>query len=437
VINIYTKIKLTLLLFCVSRISPAQLSFSSLDSLLWFANKNSSTAKISSQQSLLAKWTKVAALANSVNFRNPLSFSATDNILLPVNFIPGEIFGGTEGSFRQITLGQEYVANFNFNPQIDIINPYNWAKVKSAEINKELTEVNNQISKKALHESVAAAYYNIVALQEQIIITEKSFTSSDSVTMIINNKFQLGLVREQDLNNAKVNSLNIKDKLQQLKINADQQINSLKILCDISPAVNVTIVDKQNEDVSIAKPGSLLNQKYAALQSQFTKNELRANRFSMFPVLSLVYYQGWQKNSNISFTDANTGWIQSKYIGLRLTVPFPPDVNKISQSYTSKINYRIADMNSAHAKLQNELANRTLEMDLEKSLASFEISKQILELKSNNYQKSLNQYNEGVLPAENLLTAFTEMLNSRLNMVAARSAKEFNRSKILINNSFK
>ncbi|MBI3238885.1 MAG: hypothetical protein HYZ43_08630, partial [Flavobacteriia bacterium] len=132
----------------------AQLNFNSPDSLYAYADRNSASSKISVQQSLLAKWTKVAALANTVNYKSPVSFSATDNLLLPVSFLPAEAFGGAPGTFRQITLGQQYVNNFNFNPQIDIINPQNWARVKSAELNKEMTEVNNQLNKKNLHESI-------------------------------------------------------------------------------------------------------------------------------------------------------------------------------------------------------------------------------------------------------------------------------------------
>ena len=81
-----------LLVFAVLTTSSikAQQHFGSLDSLFAFADRNSNSAKVSQLQSLLAKWTKAAALANTINFKDPVSFSATNNILLPVNFIPAE-----------------------------------------------------------------------------------------------------------------------------------------------------------------------------------------------------------------------------------------------------------------------------------------------------------------------------------------------------------
>lgn len=416
----------------------SQVTFNNLDSLLQYAQRNSTAIKTGEQQSLLAKWTKVAAIANTVNFKSPVSFSATDNLQLPVNFLPAEAFGGPPGTFRQVTLGQEYVSNFNFAPQIDIINPYNWAKVKSASVSKEMTEVNNLINKKTLFENIAAAYYNVIALQEQIATTEKSLAASDSISTIAKNKFNLGLIREQDVNNTTVNYLNIKDKLIQLKSLHQQQINTLKILCDISSGSQVTIQD--NTSISIEETNltsvSNLNSRYNNLQNTYAKSELRANRLSMLPVLSLVYYQGWQQNSNAGFFD-NSPWIQSNYIGLRISVPFPPDATKLSQNYSLKINSRISKLNATHSELQNELSNRNLELDYEKQLSGYATAKQVFDLKNNNYQKSLNQYKEGVLPTDNLLMAFNDMLNARLNMAAALSSALYNKSKISINNSLK
>ncbi|HWY10325.1 MAG TPA: TolC family protein [Bacteroidia bacterium] len=410
-----------------------------MDSLLSYAERNSTTIKTNSQQSLMAKWTKVAALANTVNFKNPVSFSATDNLKLPVNFLPAEAFGGPPGTFKPVTLGQEYVSNFNFNPQLDIINPYNWAKIKSAEVSKELTEVNNLLNQKTLYENIAAAYYNSVALQEQITLTEKSLSASDSIQTIVQNKFVLGLVREQDINNAMVNALNVKDKLVQLKSLYQQQINTLKILCDISSGTQITLQNQSKLELQDGdqKSISTLNNRYSDLQNQYAKSELRANRMAMMPVLSAFYYKGWQQNSNTSFFDSKSTWIQSNYIGLKITVPFPPDVSKLSQSYTSKINFRIASLNNTHTVLQNELNNRNLELDYEKAFSTYLVSKKIKELKNNNFEKSMNQYKEGILSTDNLLIAFNDLLNSELNLTSAFSSVQFTKSKISINNSLK
>lgn len=415
----------------------AQYNFGSLDSLFAFADRNSNTAKVSQLQSLLAKWTKVAALANTINFRDPVSFSATNNILLPVNFIPAEAFGGPSGSFRQITLGQQYVSNFNFNPQIDLINPQNWARVKSAAYSQEMTEINNSISKRSLHESIAAAYYNCLTLEDQMAVSEKNLASADSIVLIVKHKYESGIAREQDLNNARANSLLVKDKLQQVKNNREQQLNALRILCDIAPGAPLNLSNNKTFETATLKPASALEARYLQKQSQYLRSELNAGRLATLPVVSLVYYQGWQQNSNVSLFDNKASWIQSKYIGLRISMPIPPDVNRLSQNYTSKINYKIAALNAGHQQLQNDVANRNLEIDLDKSYNSFDAANQVMELKRANYGKSMNQYREGILPTDNLLTAFNDLMASELNYLSARAAYEYAVARININNSVK
>jgi outer membrane protein TolC len=430
--------QLSYFVFCVlSANSYAQLSFSSLDSVFAYADKNSTAAKISEQQELLAKWTKVAALVNSVPFRSPISFAATDNLLLPVNFIPAEIFGGPAGSVREVRFGQEYVSNFSINPQIDIINPLSLARYRSSVVNEELTQINNDITKKNLRESIAAAYYNITSAQEQLIITQKNLESADSLLFIIGNKVKEGISRGQDLNNAKANQLLTKDKLSQLKANLEIQLNSLRILCDIPANTSVKIDNKAEDYPAGLQAGSSLQTRLFAAQSSYAKSELNANRAAYLPVVSLVYFQGWQKNSNNSFTDASAPWFQSKYIGLRITLPFPPDAGRIAQTYNSKVSYKISSLNASHAQLQTNLSNQNLALDFEKSLASYEAAKKVRELKEQNYTKSLNQYREGILPADLLLTAFNDMLNSKLNEASAQGAADYSKSKIKISNSFK
>jgi outer membrane protein TolC len=413
----------------------AQASFSSLDSLLSYADKKSGLSKISDQQLLLAKWTKVAALANSVNFRNPVSFSATNNLLLPVNFIPAEAFGGPAGTFRQITLGQQYVSNFNFNPQIDLINPGNIAKAKSASINQELTALSVSISKKNQHEGIATSYYNYHGMKKQAVVMKKSLEQADTLVFILKNKFESGIIREQDLNNAKANQLNIQDKLSQLKTNLEIQANALMILCDIPSELRLN--EPSNLSLWEVRPSSSLQQKYQVAQSRYAKSELNAMRFSMLPVVSAVYYQGWQKNSNTGFTDGGANWIESKYIGLRVTLPFPPDATKLSQTYANKVSYKIASLNADHLKIQEDLSNKNLGLEYERSLATYETALKIIDLKRMNYEKSLAQFKEGLLSADLLINYFNDLLSSELNVSVAWSALELSKSRIIINNSIK
>lgn len=422
--------------------AQTEIKFTKLDSLYAYADKNSSVSKNNYQQTLLAKYQKVAALANVVNLRNPITFSLTDNTTLPVSFIPLSVLtGGRQNGFEKITLGQQYVSNFNITPQIDLINPGAWAQVKTANINEELTATNNLLNKKSLHESIAACYYNICSFKEQIEITTKNLSATDTLLQIVSNKFSQGLVRQQDVNDATVNKLILQDKLNQLKISLEQQYNSLKILCEMPIGTKIAIEDELNYSQQFTPDmdaSSQLQTKANILQMEYAKADLRTNRLYNLPVISLLYSNSYYQNSVNRFFDGspNNPWLNSAYFGAKVTF-FLPDVNHILSSRNAKINYQTALINMNHGKLQTDISNNQLHLDYEKAYSQFLANQQISKLKEENYRMALNQYNQAILSFNNLLIAFNDMLVSRFNYSSSLANLMYTKSKIDINNTIK
>ncbi len=419
--------------------AQSKLVFTTIDSLYKYAKNHSVSIKTGEQQALLAKWQKISAQAGLVNFRMQTSFSLTDNVKLPVTYFPAEAFGGEPGTFKEVTTGQQYMGNFNFAPQIDLINPVSWTKLKSAKINQELTNVNNLIVKKSLFESISAGYYNIVSLKEQIVISRKNLYTADTLQIIMQNKYTEGIVRQQDLNDATINKLALEDKLNQLKISLNQQYYALKILCDIPQNEDIIITETANYEQQFnigLQTDNQLQHKSSLLKSGLAKEDLRSNRLAQYPTVSIVAYDGWQQNSRNQFFDSNSNWINSQYIGLRLSMPFP-DINRFTLTKTANINKTISELDAEHSKHQNDIANIQLNLDYEKAYSQLSTTKQIFLLKEENYQMALNQFNESILPSDKLLIAFNDMLASRLNYSAALANLLYAKSKIEINNSIK
>jgi outer membrane protein TolC len=432
-----------IVLICLPLYIAAQkeLKFNNIDSLFSFAEKSSSVIKTNNQQTLLAKYQKIAAIANVVNFRDPVSFSLTDNTLLPVSFIPADLLGGPPGTFREITLGQQYVSNLSITPQIDIINPNTWAQIKSARINVEITGVNNQLNKKSLYQSIAACYFNISTFLEQIKLAQNNIYLTDTLLMIISDKFLQGQVRQQDVNDATVNKLTLQDKLKQLQVSLEQQCNSLKILCDIPPNTTIRIEEELNYNQTFApelKANSQLLLRSAMLQAEYAGADLRMNRLSNLPVFSLMYNNSFYQNSNNEFFDNNPNnkWLNSVYFGAKVTF-FLPDVNRIILTQNSKINYQIALINLDHNKLQDDINNNQLQLDYEKAYSQFFMFRQVSSLKEENYKMALHQYNQSILSFDKLLTAFNDMVNSRMNYSSAIANLLYTKSEVEINNTLK
>jgi outer membrane protein TolC len=428
-----------LLLLVQSANAQTELSFNNLDSLLKYAENNSISIKTGEQQFLLAKWQKISAQAGLVNFRMQTNFNLTDNIAQPVTFLPGEAFGGAPGTFKKVTTGQQYIGNLNIAPQIDIINPASWAKLKSANVNAKLTNVNNLIAKKSLFESISASYHNIISLQEQIELTQISLLAADTLLQNMQNKYSEGIVRQQDLNDAQINKLSLADKLEQLKLSLKQQYFSLKILCDIPETTLLSINEQTNYNQQFTlglEVDNQLNYKSSLLKVDLANADVKTNLFMQLPIVSFVYYDAMQQNSNLMFFDKDKQWLNSQYVGLKLSMPFP-DINRFTQTKMSKVNKTIALQNAEHTKLQNDFTNKQLVIDYEKAYSQFMATRQIYELKKQNYQLALNQFSMDILSSDKLLIAFNDMITSRLNYSNSLANLLFSKSKIDINNTIK
>jgi OMF family outer membrane factor len=419
--------------------ASGKLLFDNVESLFLYAEQNSSVIRNNNQQALLAKYEKVEAIANAVNFRNENSFILTDNTSQAVQFIPSEILGGEPGTFKEVTLGQKYVSAFNISPQIDIINPAAWSQVKRAKINRQLVEINNLLNKKTLYESIAACYFNILSFQEQILITRDNINVSDSLCKMARNKLEQGIISKQEVNEVKANYLQLSDKLAQCSASLEEQYNYLKVLCDIPLETEVCIDAKTDNTLVFSTdlfPTSDLAVKFARIQSEIAKSDLTTNRLFQLPVVSAFYSWSYNQNSNNRFFDNNINssqWLRTNYVGVKLSFAFP-DINRTIQIRKAKADYEISRINLDNAQHENEQDNRQLIIDYQKTYQQYANKQQVYELMKENYQMDMNRYTEEVISMKDLLESFDKMLIANFDIVGIHANLLFLEYKIIINN---
>ncbi|HTF82759.1 MAG TPA: TolC family protein, partial [Cytophagales bacterium] len=412
--------------------------FKNLQEVLNLAEKRSYTTLLATEQRNLAQTTVLSAYGNALNPRIPVAASITDNAKLPVNFIPAEAFGGPPGTFRQITLGQQYISSLNIAPQFDLVNPGNIARIKSAKINRQLTESNLLLSKKTLFDQVNACYHNILSFDAQIQLLQSNLLVADSIMRIVSNKYTQGLVRKQDLNDAEVNKITILDKIQQATLNLDQQYLSLGVLCDTEGKIKISqsLWAVTADTTTLQAQGDLLVSN-SEVQKAYASAEYGASKWQHLPTLSFVSALNWQNNSNRKFFDESQPWINSNYWSLRLSWDFPTQINKLINLKTTQINYQMAKITAAHNTLLNKAQNEQLEKDLLKALAQHKNNISIFKLKQENYEKSMNQFEANILSLDRLLIAHNELIISQINVALSLSNISFTHSKIEINNQIR
>jgi len=414
--------------------------FTSVDSLLNYATSKSISVQSGYIRLDQTKKAKLAAILSIPDPTGNTSFSYTHNTKLPVNLFPAETFGGQPGTYKEIQSGIPYVTNFSNNVDIKLFNLKGWENLKLSKLNIESNVSENKITLKTLLEDAATTYYNIVSLQEQLASTIQNVTASDSLLGITQNKYNAGLIKQQDVNDANINYLTTRENKNQIEYLIKQQYLALKTLCDIPEQEGIEIVNKSSLTAFGVKPAIETNN--LALTSSLFKEKIalstwKQQKYSQYPTLSFFQSNTTQQNNTRSkFLDNSVKWIPSSYIGLKLSIPLPSS-NTISEVSKAKYDYLLAKKNTEQQNIQSVLAVKQLYTDYDKALSQAASNKEIFLLRKENYEKYLDLYKEGLVSLEQTLDKFNEMVNSNYNLVSSQVAVQAAKTKIDINNRIK
>ncbi len=387
-------------------------------------------------QKYIAELTKKAAVGNVFNPRVPTTIQALDNMNQQVSFLPAEAFGGPAGTFKQVTIGQQYVSTFAIMPQFELFNFSNLAQVKFSKINEQLVDNQNKINEQQLYYKINSIYSNILSFNGQKEVLQENLLLADSIQTIIKQKFNEGLVRKQDVNEAEVNVISIKDKLEQLEVNLKIQYQLLNLFFENQTTSEVTesIWNYENSSV-ITQTKNNLDVENTHLQQLLAKQEYKSLRYQNLPSLSFVSSFSWQNLSNESFFSSKSNNTNFNYLGLKLNLDLPT-TQRIANTRNKSIQVKILSNSEEHAVKENDIKNQQLLLDYEKALKQVDNYKKIVSLKKDTYDKNYNQFKENVLSLDKLLISQNDMLVSKLNLVVALANISFNKNKIDINNKF-
>lgn len=424
-------------LFFTAVSCEAQLVFTSFDSLMSYAKNKSISLQSGTIKLTQAKKAKLAAIISIPEVSGGLSGSYTHNTQLPVNLFPAEVFGGQPGTFREVQTGIPYTTNFNENIDVKLVNLKGWENLKLSKLNIESSISDNKITLKTLEENAAAVYYNILNLQEQLVSTYKNLEAADTLLRITENKYKAGLIKQQDVNDAKVNQLTTKENIRQIEYLVKQQYLSLKILCDIPEEETLLINEKVTAFSEIKIPAIEAHHilfKNSLLKEQAALSNYKVQKKSLYPVFSFFQsYTNQQFNTNSKLFDSRVNWIPSSYIGLRLSVPIPGS-NSISQVSKARYDYLLAQKNTEQQKIKASLETKQLQVDYEKALSQAKANREIYLLRKETYEKNVNLYREGLISLEQTLNSFNAMVSSNYNLISSGVTVRSAKTKIDINN---
>ncbi len=422
---------------CLTNSANAQIKIDSFEKIKEILISRSFTLKNTEIQIERAKKEKISAIIGIIEPIGNSIFSFTNNTQIPVTLVPSEVMGGQPGMFQEVKFGSQYVTNLNTSLEIKLINLKGWENVRLGNLNIKVTESDNKITFRNLLETTAVAYFNIINLQEQLKAFRLNLLSADTLFSYTQNKFNNGLANIQDMNDSKANKLNIEESIRQLEFHISQQINELKLLCDIPDNESIEINQSIDEEKFEETPEILNNTLIfdnALEKANYAESAYDIVKYSNYPTLSLfAAYQKQQFNTQAIVFDKNVNWSTSSYFGVKISFPLP-GAESLKQIMTAKYNHLIAENFANQMKIKSNLDNKQLLLEFEKAKSQLKNNLTIYSLRKNSYQKNLINYKEGVIGLEQTINSFNLMVNSQYSYLTSILDLKLVIEKIKINN---
>jgi len=347
----------------------------------------------------------------------------TYNPILQLNALPGQFFGGPEGSVILAPLGQKWSSTAGVNLTQNIFDQTVFTGLKAAKTTREFYQINAQLTEEQVIERVANNYYQVYVQRQKLTVIDSTLKNTTEVRDIIKGQYDSGLARKIDLDRMNVNLSNIKTQRQQI-VNAVQlQENTLKFYMGMpiqtkisipKTEFNVTPLNlEETPDTSNLTQYQLLKK-----QEQLYYYNKKAMQAEYYPTLALTagynyIGQGPQLPWFAKSSD-NVYWSDFSTIGANLKVPIFNGFATRSKVRQADIDLRKTKEDLIDTKLSLDLAYQNAKTQISNSLITINNQKENVQLAQDVLDNTQNNYQQG-------LATLTDLLDSENSYIEAQN----------------
>lgn len=352
----------------------------------------------------------------------------TFNPILQLNALPGQFFGGPEGSVILAPLGQKWSSTAGVNLTQNIFDQSVFTGLKAAKTTREFYQVNAQLTEEQVIERVANNYYQVYVQRQKLRVIDSTYKNTTEVRDIIKGQFDSGLARKIDLDRMNVNLSNIKTQRQQILNAVQLQENTLKFYMGmpIETKISIPETEFQVTPLNLAETPDATNlTQYQLLKKQeqlyyYNKKAMQAEYYPTLALTAGYNYigQGPQLPWFAKSSD-NVYWSDFSILGANLTVPIFNGFATRSRVRQADIELRRTKEDLIDTKLSLDLAYQNARTQISNSLITIANQKENVQLAQDVLDNTQNNYQQGLATLTDLLDAENSYIEAQNNYTTA------------------
>ncbi|MCF6213372.1 MAG: TolC family protein [Flavobacteriaceae bacterium] len=347
-----------------------------------------------------------------------------------VTLLPSEIFGGTPGTFSEVTFGTKKNINASITVNQLLFDGSYLIGLQSAKVFLQISELGKEKTELAIKEAVINAYGNVLLSEESVVILTHNKNllqkNLDQTKAIVKN----GLAEEQDAEQLQITLSTIKNQLNKAKRLKTISYKMLNITLGVDLNTNIKLTDSleslavKSTDLGLFSKALDLNNHIDFKIAENTKksNELLM-KFEMskaLPSLSaFVNYSKFANSDNFTFFNKTQKWFDSSLFGLSLNIPVFSSFKRSSKTQQAKIALEQSEINLQRTSQNLRLQVASVKSDYQFSLDQYITTKENLRLAERIEHKESVKFFEGIGSSFELTAAQNQLYQKQQEYLQA------------------
>ncbi|WP_438961456.1 TolC family protein [Nonlabens sp.] len=371
-------------------------------------------------KALKQKWETTAAglpqINGTVDYQNQLK--------QPVTPLPGEIAGGTPGTFVPVVFGPQQSMTLNATLTQLIFDGSYLVALEASKTFLDFSKNANNKTKLEVRKGIINAYGGVLLTEENIAIISKNRNNVADNLKEVTKIFENGLAEEEDVEQLQITLSQLDNQLNSATRQRDIAMDMLKLALGIELSTPVTLTENLESlallhiDPSITEESLDLNQNVDyQIAHNFTEQrrlEYKLEKAKGLPTVSSFINYGTQTFDNdFVFFNNNQQWFQQSIAGVSINVPIFSSMGRKAAQARTKIAWDQAETDLQRTSEEIRLNYETAINNYQTAIDNYTTSKDNLALAERIENKNNIKFREGIATSFDLRQAQTQLYSTQ------------------------
>ncbi len=346
---------------------------------------------------------------------------------LPVSLLPGEIFGGTAGSYIPVRFGTKYNANASLQLQQLLFDGQVFVALQARRTTIALQQKSAEVTEEMIKTNIHKIYYQLVVSKTQIGLLDANIERLQKLEHDSKELYKNGFVEKLDLDKISVQIANLETE----KLKATNAIElgyiGLKTLMGMPVKDTLILTDKISEDQITTDIASNQDYQYTdrkefqavSLGKKLNEYNIKRYQLSYLPTIAMsgAYTKNAQRNQFNFFKGGD--WFTTSFIGLNISTPIFDGFARKARITKAKIDLQQTENQLQNLRLTIDAEVTQAKMNFATAISTLNNQKKNMQLAESVYAQTKKKYEIGTGSNMEITGAQTDLVTAQTNYIGA------------------